>query len=123
MTRHLDKELNEKKDWDVMILHYLGLDHVGHLVGPSSPLMSSKLSEMDSVIRTIYTSLQHEVICNSIFFNLVETYTYPCSYLQKDTLIIVTSDHGMTAQGSHGGTTTTEVETPFLMLFTDPDIT
>ena len=44
-----------------MILHYLGLDHVGHLVGPTSPLMSSKLSEMDAVIKLIYTSLQNEV--------------------------------------------------------------
>jgi len=33
VTRHLDWEL-VSKDWDVLILHYLGLDHVGHLGGP-----------------------------------------------------------------------------------------
>jgi ethanolamine phosphate transferase 2 subunit G len=33
VTRHLDNEL-ERKDWDVLILHYLGLDHIGHLGGP-----------------------------------------------------------------------------------------
>jgi predicted AlkP superfamily pyrophosphatase or phosphodiesterase len=32
VTRHLDEEL-ERDDWDVMILHYLGLDHIGHLEG------------------------------------------------------------------------------------------
>ena len=33
VTRHLDSEL-VRKDWDVLILHYLGLDHIGHLGGP-----------------------------------------------------------------------------------------
>jgi ethanolaminephosphotransferase len=27
VTRHLDGEL-QKSDWDVLILHYLGLDHI-----------------------------------------------------------------------------------------------
>ena len=65
VTRHLDEELHSKKDWDVMILHYLGLDHVGHLVGPASDLMAIKLTEMDSVISTIFDSLKHEVNNNS----------------------------------------------------------
>ena len=60
VTRHLDDELS-RNDWDVMILHYLGLDHVGHLVGPSSTLMPSKLSEMDAVIKQIYLILQEQV--------------------------------------------------------------
>jgi len=50
-----------------MILHYLGLDHVGHLVGPSSPLMLSKLSEMDAVVKQIYVALQNEV-CLPIYY-------------------------------------------------------
>jgi predicted AlkP superfamily pyrophosphatase or phosphodiesterase len=33
VTRNLWPELTEF-DWDVMILHYLGLDHAGHLRGP-----------------------------------------------------------------------------------------
>ena len=33
VTRNVWPEL-EKDDWDVMILHFLGLDHVGHLEGP-----------------------------------------------------------------------------------------
>lgn len=33
VTRHLDDEL-DRKDWDVLVLHYLGLDHIGHLGGP-----------------------------------------------------------------------------------------
>jgi ethanolamine phosphate transferase 2 subunit G len=33
VTRHIDDEL-QQKDWDGMILHYLGLDHIGHKSGP-----------------------------------------------------------------------------------------
>lgn len=40
-------------DWDIMILHYLGVDHIGHLGGPRSTLMPQKLSEMDNIIQRI----------------------------------------------------------------------
>ncbi len=33
VTRHIPGEL-EQTDWNVMILHYLGLDHIGHKAGP-----------------------------------------------------------------------------------------
>ncbi|KAJ8783537.1 hypothetical protein J1605_009242 [Eschrichtius robustus] len=59
VTRHLDKVL-KRRDWDVLILHYLGLDHIGHVSGPSSPLIGRKLSEMDSVLMKIHTSLLSE---------------------------------------------------------------
>ena len=39
VTRHLNSEL-ASPDWDVMILHYLGLDHIGHTHGPFSPLIA-----------------------------------------------------------------------------------
>lgn len=60
VTRHLDKVL-KRRDWDMLILHYLGLDHIGHTSGPSSPLIGRKLSEMDSVLMKIHTSLLSEV--------------------------------------------------------------
>jgi ethanolamine phosphate transferase 2 subunit G len=63
----LDDEL-ESKDWDVLILHYLGLDHIGHLGGPKrlslgnavltdSIYMQPKQREMDGIIERIYNSL------------------------------------------------------------------
>ena len=45
----------------MLILHYLGLDHIGHISGPSSPLIGRKLSEMDSVLMKIHTSLLSKV--------------------------------------------------------------
>ena len=35
VTRNVKAEMNHD-DWDIMILHYLGLDHIGHLEGPNS---------------------------------------------------------------------------------------
>lgn len=60
VTRHLDKVL-KRGDWDVLILHYLGLDHIGHVSGPHSPLIGRKLGEMDSILMRIHTSLLSQV--------------------------------------------------------------
>jgi hypothetical protein len=33
VTRHVPEELGND-DWNTMVLHYLGLDHIGHKAGP-----------------------------------------------------------------------------------------
>uniref|UniRef100_A0A8C3WH52 GPI ethanolamine phosphate transferase 3, catalytic subunit n=1 Tax=Catagonus wagneri TaxID=51154 RepID=A0A8C3WH52_9CETA len=66
-------------EWDVLIFHFLGVDHCGHKHGPHHPEMAKKLSQMDQVIQ-----------------GLVER-------LENDTLLVVTGDHGMTTSGNHGG--------------------
>lgn len=40
-----------------MILHYLGLDHIGHLEGPRSLKIPLKLKEMDAVVEKLNTYL------------------------------------------------------------------
>ena len=55
VTRHLEKEIRSR-DWQVLCLHYLGLDHIGHSEGSSSPLMPKKQKEMDEVIKKVFTS-------------------------------------------------------------------
>ena len=57
VTRHLGSEMN-RDDWDVMILHYLGLDHIGHVEGPRSSLVQPKLDQMSAVISQIWSSLR-----------------------------------------------------------------
>ncbi|CAI9594904.1 unnamed protein product [Staurois parvus] len=56
VTRHLDDVL-KRNDWDMLILHYLGLDHIGHLTGPHSHLIGPKLYEMDIVLKKIHSAL------------------------------------------------------------------
>ncbi|XP_066143840.1 GPI ethanolamine phosphate transferase 2 [Euwallacea fornicatus] len=90
VTRNVEVEL-ERLNWDVMILHYLGLDHIGHVLGPFSENIPLKLKEMDEVIYKIYTKV-------------------------ADALILVTGDHGMRDAGGHGGTSHPEVTVPLIAL-------
>ncbi|XP_031233019.1 GPI ethanolamine phosphate transferase 3 isoform X2 [Mastomys coucha] len=71
--------------WDVLIAHFLGVDHCGHKHGPHHPEMAKKLSQMDQVIQ-----------------RLIE-------HLENDTLLVVAGDHGMTVNGDHGGDSELEV--------------
>lgn len=56
MTRNIDKEIT-RNDWDVMILHYLGLDHIGHLEGSTSSKIPLKLQEMDAIVQKLNSYL------------------------------------------------------------------
>ncbi|XP_026959826.1 GPI ethanolamine phosphate transferase 2 isoform X5 [Sagmatias obliquidens] len=98
VTRHLDKVL-KRRDWDVLILHYLGLDHIGHISGPNSPLIGRKLSEMDSVLMKIHTSLLSE---------------------ERETLLpnllVLCGDHGMSEAGGHGASSVEEVNTAMILI-------
>ncbi|XP_034519958.1 GPI ethanolamine phosphate transferase 3 isoform X3 [Ailuropoda melanoleuca] len=72
-------------EWDMLIAHFLGVDHCGHKYGPHHPEMAKKLSQMDQVIQ-----------------GLVER-------LENDTLLVVIGDHGMTVTGDHGGDSELEI--------------
>lgn len=52
IEKHLPKEM-QRKDWQVLIAHFLGVDHCGHKYGPRHEEMSRKLIEMNDVIRYI----------------------------------------------------------------------
>lgn len=65
--------------WDVLIGHFLGVDHVGHRVGPERDTMKDKLTQMDQVLRDVV------------------------DLLEENTLLVVLGDHGMDSKGNHGG--------------------
>lgn len=73
VTRNVLKEI-KNDDWDIMILHYLGLDHIGHLEGPASPKIPWKLKEMDDVIRKINRRLVRWVNIGAI--NSIHLFAY-----------------------------------------------
>lgn len=62
-------------DWDVIIAHYLGVDHCGHKYGPLHSEMSRKLNEMNGEIEKVIAQMD------------------------DDTTLYVIGDHGMTATG------------------------
>ena len=45
--------LREPGSWDVLIAHYLGVDHAGHAHGVASEQMVTKLQQMDDHIRQV----------------------------------------------------------------------
>ncbi|KAI0315940.1 hypothetical protein OF83DRAFT_1129538 [Amylostereum chailletii] len=67
------------KEWDFLIGHFLGVDHVGHRVGPDHPTMRAKQEQMNDVLRQVVDALD------------------------EDTLLVVMGDHGMDRRGDHGG--------------------
>jgi phosphatidylinositol glycan class O len=81
---HLVPEL-EKSDSDVIIGHFLGVDHVGHRYGPDHPEMALKLSQMNEVLSELIDRTG------------------------EDTVLFVMGDHGMTPDGNHGGASDLEV--------------
>ncbi|KAK3024564.1 hypothetical protein RJ639_043504, partial [Escallonia herrerae] len=97
VSRHLADEL-DRTDWNLLILHYLGVDHVGHIGGRKSILMGPKLSEMDEVVKMIH-------------LRTIQTQKSD----EGRTLLLVVSDHGMTEYGNHGGSS--HEETDSLALF------
>ncbi|XP_032571459.1 GPI ethanolamine phosphate transferase 3 [Drosophila sechellia] len=83
ILKNLPKEL-ESDDWQVLVAHFLGVDHCGHKHGPMHEEMSRKLGEMNEVIRSVVAAMDN------------------------DTTLLVMGDHGMTASGDHGGDTDDE---------------
>ncbi|CAI6329669.1 unnamed protein product [Periconia digitata] len=82
--------------WDVVIGHYLGVDHAGHRYGPDHPAMNAKLSQMDGVIRQMIEALD------------------------DNTLLVVMGDHGMDAKGDHGGESDDEIQAALWMYTKQP---
>ncbi|CZT05873.1 probable GPI ethanolamine phosphate transferase 3 [Rhynchosporium agropyri] len=82
---------DKRGDWDVMIAHYLGVDHAGHRYGPNHPAMTAKLQQMDGVLREVVQKLD------------------------DDTLLVVMGDHGMDGKGDHGGESDDEVQAALWM--------
>lgn len=92
VTRHLPEQLAHQNDWDVLILHYLGLDHIGHKGGPKSHFMPSKHIEMDAIVKQIYESVDDR------------------------TLICLMGDHGMNDVGNHGGSSPGETSSGMVLM-------
>ncbi|KAG9196210.1 ethanolaminephosphotransferase [Alternaria panax] len=101
VTRHVPNELLNS-DWNAMVMHYLGLDHIGHKAGPKSPNMVPKQIEMDGIVRDIYSAIENE------------------DHL-SNTLFILCGDHGMNDGGNHGGSS--PGETSPALVFMSPKLT
>ncbi|MPC12532.1 GPI ethanolamine phosphate transferase 3 [Portunus trituberculatus] len=82
---HLGEEMG-RDDWEVIVAHFLGVDHCGHRYGPNHPQMAAKLTQMNKAVSQIIAGMDN------------------------NTLLLVLGDHGMTQTGDHGGDSREEVE-------------
>ena len=84
--RGFEREKRAVDPSDVIILHYLGLDHIGHSYAAKSEYVDPKLMEMDEKIKEIYEWIERKDVEDG-----------------KKSLILMMGDHGMTNDGNHGG--------------------
>ncbi|KAI2615479.1 hypothetical protein GGR54DRAFT_291503 [Hypoxylon sp. NC1633] len=82
--------------WDVLIGHFLGVDHAGHRYGPDHAAMTAKLQQMDTFVRDLVKEID------------------------DDTLLVVMGDHGMDSKGDHGGESDDEIEAALWMYSKKP---
>ncbi|KAI3383239.1 hypothetical protein SNEBB_009197, partial [Seison nebaliae] len=101
VTRNLIKEFENKMNFpDILILHYLGLDHIGHSITPNKQNVEWKLREMDETIFFTISRLMEKCLMNE----------------NERTVLIITGDHGMAKEGGHGGSSMEEIRTVTLFV-------
>jgi phosphatidylinositol glycan class O len=84
--------------WDLLIAHFLGVDHAGHRYGVHHQEMHNKLLQMDNLLKDIISDLP------------------------DDTLLLMFGDHGMNDNGDHGGSTDLEVDSALFVYSKSADI-
>ncbi|KAG2426988.1 hypothetical protein HXX76_012772 [Chlamydomonas incerta] len=91
-------------DWEVLVAHYLGVDHAGHTYGGNSAQMYGKLQQMDEQISAIAEAL-------------LDGAASPGGPYRR-TLLLVMGDHGQTLSGDHGGGSDEERDSVLLAFHT-----
>lgn len=84
--------------FELIVSHFLGVDHVGHTYGPNNPHMESKLHQMDVML--------------SNTLNIIDN-----APRESCIVALVLGDHGMTEDGNHGGGTSDEVNAGLFVHF------
>ena len=81
------RNIIERNESKLVISHFLGVDHCGHVFSYGNEHVVDKIREIDDY-------LNNEIIPS----------------LSDEDLLVVMSDHGMTDSGSHGGVSREEIE-------------
>eukprot|EP00980_Cylindrotheca_fusiformis_P029438 scaffold23476_cov125-Cylindrotheca_fusiformis.AAC.6 len=90
------KDSNSKNDLEVVVSHFLGVDHVGHTYGPHNRHMDAKFRQMDEALSSTLDKLDESDSCH---------------------LALIFGDHGMTEDGNHGGGSDEEVNAALFVHF------
>jgi phosphatidylinositol glycan class O len=74
-------ELLKENDFDLLVCHFIGIDHAGHTFYANHTEIERKVKETQEIIEEIIQALD------------------------DDTVLLLYGDHGMTNDGNHGGGT------------------
>lgn len=91
-------EPENQSKWDVLIGHFLGVDHIGHRYGPNHYTMKEKLNQMNREIEHVMLKMDDK------------------------TLLLVMGDHGMDPTGNHGGDSKDELESTLFAYTKNKDV-
>lgn len=78
VSKHIFKEI-EKSDWNLIIAHFLTVDHIGHYYGLEMDKLEIAFAYYSKLLQKVYDSMD------------------------DDTVLVVIGDHGMNGGGLHGG--------------------
>jgi GPI ethanolamine phosphate transferase 3 subunit O len=90
-----DNDDNDR--FEVVVVHFLGVDHVGHTYGPHNQHMDAKLRQMDTALADILQTLDNDNDKDD------DDDDSSCR------VAFIFGDHGMTPDGNHGGGTEEEI--------------
>ncbi|PVU85164.1 hypothetical protein BB559_007172, partial [Furculomyces boomerangus] len=99
--------IHNPQDWDLIIGHMLGVDHVGHRYGPDHSEMSRKLEQVNDAISLIVESMDMQ---SSLSSEKSDSKDFNNSKKFKKTILYVFGDHGMNNKGDHGGDSDEELD-------------
>jgi predicted AlkP superfamily pyrophosphatase or phosphodiesterase len=100
-----------------------GVDHIGHRFHANHEFMAAKLRQMDEMIDGILEALHNRYFAYVFDFGVSQTFHlhfFSSLRAQDRVLVMVFGDHGMTADGNHGGATRDETESALFIYSTVP---
>ncbi|KAI3645014.1 hypothetical protein MP228_011178 [Amoeboaphelidium protococcarum] len=100
--KYIEQENLDK--WDVMVTHWLGIDHAGHIYGPDHSEMKRKQVDLNQAVEKVILQIDK--------LN---------SRSERDNILLfVFGDHGMNSQGDHGGDSMAEVDAGLFVYSASP---
>jgi phosphatidylinositol glycan class O len=96
LFEHLGGNKTAASDWDLMVAHFLGVDHIGHTHHAFHPLMAQRLTLMDDTLQRVVQALP------------------------EDGILFLFGDHGMTDAGEHGGSSGNETDSGLFVYSKQP---
>ena len=86
LSKNETRQIHNTTEFELIVAHFLGVDHVGHTYGPNDLHMDRKLHQMDLMLSRTLDAID-------------------AAPQQSCVAAFVFGDHGMTEDGNHGGGT------------------